>query len=83
MKDKEETRCCCCCDSDFEDEFYEYDGKIYCFECLTEQLEDENRIYTRRTTSYYNDDWHELGTDEEIDGLIKNICEEYEIKIIK
>lgn len=73
---------CYKCDSDYEEEFYKYDGKIYCFDCLTEELENEGNLNIISVTHYYNGDWGNLGTNDEIDEVVQNICEEYEIERI-
>ncbi len=39
MSEDKEIRCCKC-DSDYEEEYYKYEDKIYCFECLKEELEE-------------------------------------------
>lgn len=75
-----EEKQCCKCGSDYESVFYKYDGKIYCFDCLTEELENKDILHIDTTTYYYNDDWGELGTSENIDEAIQNICEEYEVE---
>lgn len=74
--------CCKCC-SDYEEEYYKYNDNIYCFECLTEELEEDGRLQIVKTTHYYNDDWGELGTSDEISEVIQNICEDFEIEEIK
>lgn len=71
---------CCKCDSDYEDEFYKYDEKIYCFDCLTEELENEGNLHITTVTHYYNEDWGDLGTNDEIDEVVQNICEEFEVE---
>jgi len=71
---------CCKCDSDYESEFYKYDNKIYCFDCLTEELENDGKLQIVKTTHYYNEDWGELGTDDEISEVVQNICEEFDVE---
>lgn len=78
----EETKCHKC-DNDYEEEYYKYNGEIYCFECLTEELEEEGKLHIVKTIHYYNDDWGDLGTDDEINEVIQNICEDFEIEEIK
>ena len=82
MLSKEEIKCCKC-DSDYEENYYKYDNKLYCFDCLTEELEEDNRLHIVKTTHYYNDDWGNLGTDDEISEVIQNICEEYEVEEVE
>ena len=79
---KEEIRCCKC-DSDYEENYYKYQDDIFCFDCLTEQLENENKLKIVNTIHYYNDDWGNLGTNDEISEVIQNICEEYEVEEIE
>lgn len=79
---KEDMKCSCC-NSDYEEEYYKYDNEIYCFECLTEKLEDEEGLNIVKTTHYYNDDWGELGTDDDISEVIQNICENYDVEEIR
>lgn len=78
-----EEKQCCKCNSDYEEEFYKYDNDIYCFDCLTKQLESENKLIIVKTTHYYNDDWGELGTDDKINEVIQNLCKNYDIEVIK
>ena len=82
MLSKEEIKCCKC-DSDYEENYYKYKNNIFCFDCLTEQLENERILIIVNTISYYNDDWQELGTSDDYDRAIQNICEEYEVKEIE
>lgn len=80
-KDIEEKQCCKC-NSDYEDSYYKYNEKIYCFDCLIEELESDVRLQVVSTTHYYNEDWGELGTSDEIDEVVQNICEKYEVEEI-
>ena len=82
MLSKEEIKCCKC-DSDYEENYYKYQDDIFCFDCLTEQLENENKLNIVNTIHYYNDDWGDLGTNDEISEVIQNICEEYEVEEIE
>lgn len=74
---------CCKCQSDYEEEYYKYDNELYCFDCLTEKLESEGRLNIIQTTHYYNDDWKELGTSDDYNEVIQNICDDYEVEIVK
>lgn len=74
---------CYKCDSDYEENYYRYNGQIYCFDCLIEELENARELNIVKTTHYYNDDWGELGTDDDIAEVIQNICENYDIEEIK
>lgn len=74
---------CCECGSDYEDEFYKYDEEIYCFDCLVKRLEEEEEINVIHTIHYYNSDWGELGTDDDIDEVIQNLCERYDVERIE
>ena len=82
MSSKEEIKCCKC-NSDYEESYYKYKNNIFCFDCLTEQLENERILNMVDTVTYYNEDWGELGTDNNISDTIKNICEEYNIEEIE
>ena len=79
MINKKELECCKC-GSDYEEHYYKYDNNIFCFECLTEQLENEQQINIVKTTHYYTDEWSELGTDDEIAEVIQKLCENYDIE---
>lgn len=74
---------CCECDSDYEEKYYKYDNKIYCFDCLVDTLQEEGQLNIVKTTHYYNDDWGELGTDDEINEVIENICDTYDIEEVE
>lgn len=74
---------CCKCNSDYEETYYKYDDKIYCFNCLTEELENDRQLQVVKTTHYYDDDWGELGTDDNIDEVVQNICEEFEVEEVE
>lgn len=78
-----EEKRCECCDSDYEEEYYKYDNKLYCFDCLVEQLEEDKNLHIVKITHYYNDDWGELGNSDDIAEVIQNICEEYDIEEIE
>lgn len=73
---------CSKCKSDYEDEFYKYEEEIYCFDCLIEELENNEELYKVETTHYYNGDWGKLGTSDEISEVIQNICEEYDVEVL-
>ena len=73
---------CCECKSTYEEEYYKYQNDIYCFDCLEEKLKDDKEIYVVETKHYYNCDWGRLGTDDEIEEVIQNICEENDIERI-
>ena len=74
---------CEICDSDYDEEYYKYNDKIYCFDCLVEALEEDKRLIKVETTYYYNEDWGELGTSDDINEVIQNICEEFDIEELK
>ena len=82
MLSKEEIKCDKCY-NDYEQYYYKYNDNIFCFECLIEELENTNKLNVVKTTHYYNDDWQELGTDDDISEAIQNICEEYDIEEMK
>lgn len=82
MPDKEEVRCCKC-DSDYEEEYYKYEDRIYCFDCLEEKLEKDENMYVVENKHYYNEDWGLLGIEYEIEEVIQNICERYGVERIK
>lgn len=82
MLNKEEIECDKC-GNDYEENYYKYDNKIFCFECLIEELENSKQLNVVKTKHYYNEDWGELGTDDDIAEVIQNICEEYDIEEIK
>lgn len=81
---EEDIKCleCCKCSTDYKDGYFKYNDKIYCFDCLTEELENENRLQIVKTTHYYNEDWGDLGTEDDINEVIENILEEYEVEEI-
>lgn len=79
---KEEKRCSCC-DSDYEEEYYKYDDEIYCFDCLIEQLEKEGNMHINCVTHYYDADWGTLGTSDDINEVVQNICEHYNIEEVE
>lgn len=81
--DSMEEKCCNKCGSDYEEEYYKYNNKIYCFNCLIDELESSGQMIVVRTTHYYNDDWGQLGTDDDIDETVKNICEEFDVEEVK
>lgn len=74
---------CYKCDSDYEEEYYKYNNKIFCFECLTEELENNEGLNIVKITKYYDDDWNELGNDDEISETIQNICENYNVEVVR
>lgn len=74
---------CCKCKSTYEEEYYKYQNDIYCFDCLEEKLKDDKEIYVVETKHYYNCDGGGLGTDDEIEEVIQNICEENDIERIQ
>ena len=82
MLSKEEIRCCKC-KSDYEENYYKYNNNIFCFDCLTEQLENEGILNIVNVVSYYNNDWGDLGTSDDYDEVIQNICDEYEVEEIE
>lgn len=82
MLSKEEIKCCKC-DSYYKENYYKYQNNIFCFDCLTEQLENERILTIVNTVSYYDEDWKGLGTSDNYDEVIQNICEEYEIEEIE
>lgn len=75
-----EEKCCNKCGSDYEEEYYKYDNEIYCFDCLIDELESSGQMIVVKTTHYYNDDWGELGTDDDINEVVQNICEEFDVE---
>lgn len=82
MQEKEEIRCYKC-DSDYEEEYYKYQDKIYCFNCLEKELEENEDMHIVKTKRYFNEDWGELGTDDEMEEVIQNICERYEVERVE
>ena len=74
---------CCECDSEYEEKYYKYDNEIYCFDCLVDTLEKEGQLNVVKVTHYYTDDWGELGTDDEINEVIENICDTYDIEEVE
>ena len=82
MKNIDEINICCKCEHKYEEEYYKYENEIYCFDCLTEKLEKEGELYIVQTKHYYNVDWGELGTDEEMSEVIQNICDNYDVEVV-
>lgn len=82
MQEKEEIRCYKC-DSDYEEEYYKYQDKIYCFNCLEKELEENEDMHIVKTKRYFYEDWGELGTDDEMEEVIQNICERYEVERVE
>ena len=79
---KEEIKCAKC-KSDYEEDYYKYNDYIFCFDCLIQELENTKGLNRVTTTHYYNDDWGKLGTDDDIEEVIQNICEDYDVEEIK
>lgn len=78
-----EENFCYKCGSDYEEEYYKYNNKTYCFDCLIEELENSGQMNVVKTTHYYNGDWGELGTDDDINEVVQNICEEFDIEEVR
>ena len=80
MEDKEIK--CSCCDSNYEEEYFKYDNQLYCFGCLEDKLKEDKEIQVVEVKHYYNVDGGELGTDEEIEEVIQELCEQNDIERI-
>ncbi|AQW26221.1 hypothetical protein [Clostridium perfringens] len=52
---------------------YKYKGKYYCPKCIIENFGVEEY-----TTTYYYLDGEELGTDDDINEVIRNLCDDIE-----
>ncbi|HAB66534.1 MAG TPA: hypothetical protein DCE23_04105 [Firmicutes bacterium] len=74
---------CAKCESDYEENYYKHNNNIFCFDCLIQELENTKGLNVVTTTHYYNDDWGELGTDDDIAEVIQNICEDCDVEEIK
>jgi len=77
-----EENICSKCKSDYEEHYYQYNNRMFCFDCLVEELESEGKLNIVNTVHYYNENWRNLGTDDEMLEVIQNICEEYEVQEI-
>jgi reverse gyrase len=62
-----------CIECDSEIASYKYKGKYYCQDCLLKQFNIEDY-----TVTHYMRDGEYLGSDEDIDQVINNLCEEIE-----
>ena len=50
---------------------------------VVNELESAGEMNVVSTTHYYNCDWGELGTDDDINEVIQNICEEFNVEEVK
>ena len=81
---KEEKECSVCGTTAYYDEsLYEYDGEIYCFDCLKGQLEGEGILRTYNIKHYVSDGGTCLGSDEDSYSLAEEICDYYGVKRIE
>ena len=77
-----EYRFCESCDCELVE--YEYEGKVYCSECLLEKLEEDKRIESWETKSYMIDGEY-LGNDNDnsLDEIIDNLPKQFGIKSVE
>lgn len=73
---------CCDCGATWYDEYYLFNDKMLCNNCLLEALECEGNLTSESKTVYYTSDWHELGTTADMDTTLSNICERFNIRKI-
>lgn len=70
---------CCRCGGCFDEESYKYNYEIYCWDCLISLLEERGEVITSNTTTYYSCDSY-YGNSDDIEEVIKNITDEFEIE---
>ena len=77
-----ENRFCESCDCELAE--YEYDGKVYCSECLLEKLEEDKKIESWKTKSYMLDGEY-LGNDNDnsLDEIIDSLSESFGVKSLE
>ena len=84
MLETEKMECSMCGrDGRCEEYLFNYNGDLYCSDCLETKLECEGNIRTSLTTSYFTNNGSFLGTDDDNWDLILNMCEEFGIEKIE
>lgn len=80
-----EVKKCCLCDEELccADDLFEYNGNLFCFDCLEMKLGKEKGLNTSLTTTYFDKENEYLGDDDDLEGLYETICRRYDVKRIR
>ena len=79
MKNK---RVCDFCGECLE-QLYEFENETYCWDCLKWKLEEKGEIIISTCEVYQNGELEYIGTSDDIDKVIKSICDYCDVKEIE
>ena len=79
MKNKRVCEKC----GDCPEELYEFEDEIWCWDCLKWELEKRGDIVISNYEVYQNGELEYIGTSDDIDKVIKSICDYCDVKEIE
>lgn len=65
-----------------DEDLYKYEDKLYCWECLEQELNDDD-ILSTNTMTYYNLCGDYIGSENDIEEVIETIVDSLDIEVIK
>lgn len=82
-KKMESKKSCKICGESLDDVLYEYENQLLCWDCLKWELEKKGEIIINTREIYQNGELEYIGTNDDIDEVIKSICEYCDVKEVK
>ena len=65
------------------EQLYEFENETYCWDCLKWELEKRGDLVISTYEVYQNRELDYIGTNDDIDDIIKRICKDLDIEEIE
>ena len=79
----ENKKSCNQCGDSLDQTLYEYEDELLCWDCLKQELVEKREIFISTCEIYQNGELDYIGTNDDIDDIIKRICKDLDIEEIE
>ena len=79
----ENKKSCNQCGDSLDQTLYEYEDELLCWDCLKWELEKKGEIIISTREIYQNGELEYIGTSDDIDEVIKSVCDYCDVKEVK
>ena len=79
----ENKKSCNQCGDSLDQMLYEYEDELLCWDCLKQELVEKGEIIISTREIYQNGELEYIGTSDDIDEVIKSVCDYCDVKEVK
>ena len=79
----ENKKSCKRCGDSLDQMLYEYEDELLCWDCLKQELVEKREIIISTYEVYQNGELEYIGTSDDIDKVIKSVCDYCDVKEVK